>query len=184
MLYVGVGWVGGWVGGGFLFWNMGASSSFFSGRSEETAAGWTLLERVGGWVGGWVGGGRAGGWNELLWALYGWVGRWEERRTWRRSSHQREEEGAQQHPGRRGRWRRVGGWVGGRKERTWRRPSHQREEEEDRRRPGRQGGWRRWRPISRNKHGQQPPVHEEGGWVGGWVGRRRRRIQWVEEKKR
>ncbi len=28
---------------------------------------------MGGWVGGLFMGGR-GGWNELLWALYGWVG--------------------------------------------------------------------------------------------------------------
>ena len=28
-------------------------------------------------MGGWVGGGRGGGWNEVLWDLYGWVGGWE-----------------------------------------------------------------------------------------------------------
>ena len=36
-----------------------------------------LFRRGSGWVGGWVGGlfmGGRGGWNELLWALYGWVG--------------------------------------------------------------------------------------------------------------
>ena len=26
------------------------------------------------WEGGWVDGGRADGWNEVLWVLYGWVG--------------------------------------------------------------------------------------------------------------
>ena len=28
---------------------------------------------MGGWV-GWLGKGEAGGWNEVLWVLYGWVG--------------------------------------------------------------------------------------------------------------